>query len=1145
MNDALKLLSSLKDVGVKVYLENGKLKTRSQAGSITDELATQIRENKTALVSLLARLDTPDVADCQHPITKAKRTDDLPLSFSQQRLWFIDQLGGGSNQYNMVVSYDVTGSVDVDVLAEAFAKVIQRHEILRTIYTNTAAGPVQQVKDSFDFKVNVVEVPAGRDIEAECEMVLAEEVGYIFNLSQDLMLRATYINLPSAEAAGILLINIHHIASDGWSLEILVREFFECYVAVNESREADLPPLVLQYADYACWQRSTDSQSLYARQLRYWKDQLKDAAPTHNLPLDGSRSADRAFRGEEVHGQLDLSVAGKLGDLAREWQVTPFMLFHAALCLVIARHTNNSEVIIGTPVANRPNAELQSMIGFFVNTIVLKTDTDFDDLPTYLEHVRTRHLEAQENQDIPFDKLVEELNIPRRADLTPLFQIMLTTVNEFSPGGAHKNEITLPGVTLKECSHPCVAARFDLEFDISLTERGISTKIIYDTDLFDRHYVERINQHLNNTLTEIAYRPQVKPREINFLSDDERRLLLGESASQQVMRPDVCLHELFLRQVVKQPQAIALCDANGYMTYAELFVCAYSAYLHLKELKLEAESLVAVRLPKGRWQLITCLAIMMSGSAYLPLEVRWPNARCQRVLAKSGCTHMFVCSDEDAVDGARSILVNDIEIADIDAVTIADSQPSWASPKDLAYVIFTSGSTGEPKGVAIEHRAAANTLFDINSRYEVTPSDKILAVSLLTFDLSVYDFFGLLAAGGQIVIPEDERAIDPEHWLELVEKEKVTLWNTVPLSAALLVDQLDYQNRQSIAPLRHILMSGDWIDVRLPARLRHKFPEVRLHSLGGATECSVWSIHYPIESDTGTWRSVPYGKPLSNQAFYVLDQYLEFTPLGVAGELFIAGDGLAREYYGDETLTSKAFFLHPTLGKRLYRTGDLGRFLPDGNIEFLGRTDHQVKIRGYRIELGEIENTIGGFGEVESCVVITSQDSTNQKRLIAYVKPVPGVVGDTAVLRTALSTTLPAYMVPDAIVPVDSWPLSANGKLDKNALPDPVDFFNTQDYVEPETDTEKELVRIWSKLLDLKQEAISVTSGFFDIGGHSLLAIRLVAAINNIYPGAINIQNVFSHGSIRSIAELIDRNLSIARLENEMSQMQDAEELLI
>ncbi len=1145
MNDALKLLSSLKEAGIKVYLENGRLKTRSQAGAITDEMAMQIRENKTVLVSLLAKLDTPGTSGYQPPITKARRTGDLPLSFSQQRLWFIDQLGGGSNQYNMVVSYDVMGLVNVDILSEAFAKVIQRHEILRTVYINTSAGPVQKIKDSFDFRVDLVNIPAGSDVETECEAVLADEVGYTFNLSRDLMLRATYIKLPSVDATGILLINIHHIASDGWSLEILVREFFACYAAVSESREVDLPPLVLQYADYACWQRNADSQSLYARQLQYWDGQLKNVAPVHNLPLNGSRSMERTFRGDEVRGRLESSIAAKLEDLAIKWQVTPFMLFHAALCIVIARHTNSHEVIIGTPVANRPNAELQSMIGFFVNTVVLKINTDFEDLRSYLEHVRTTHLEAQENQDIPFDKLVEELNVARRADVTPLFQIMLTTVNEFSPGGAHKNEITLPGVALRERGHPCVAARFDLEFDISLTDTGISTKVIYDTDLFEQRYVERINQHVINTLTEIANRPQVKLRQIDFLSDAERRLLLEASPGEQVERPAHCLHEFFLRQVVKQPDGIALYDADGYMTYSELFVYAYSFYLYLKELKLEVESLVAVRLPKGRWQLIATLAIMMSGCAYLPLEVRWPNARCQRVLAKSGCSYMFVSSPEDAIEGVGSILVNDIVIADIDAVTTAGALPRRAGPDNLAYVIFTSGSTGEPKGVAIEHGAAVNTLLDINARYQVSASDKILAASLLTFDLSVYDFFGLLAAGGRVVIPEDGRTIDPEHWLTLVEQEGVTLWNTVPLSAALLADQLDYKNRQCTAPLRHILMSGDWIDVKLPARLRHKFPRAHLHSLGGATECSVWSIHYPIEGDTDSWRSIPYGKPLSNQAFYILDQELQLTPLGVAGELFIAGDGLAREYYGDQALTEKAFFHHPTLGSRLYRTGDLGRYLPDGNIEFLGRADHQVKIRGYRIELGEIENTIGGFGEVDSCVVTTREDSTNQKRLIAYIKPIAGAVGDAAALRAALSTTLPNYMVPDAIVPVESWPLSSNGKLDKSALPDPADFFTTCDYVEAKTDTEKELVQIWSTLLDLKENVISVTSGFFDIGGHSLLAIRLVAAINNIYPGAVNIQNVFSHGSIRSIAELIDRNLSLVKLEKEISQTQDAEEFLI
>lgn len=580
---------------------------------------------------------------------------------------------------------------------------------------------------------------------------------------------------------------------------------------------------------------------------------------------------------------------------------------------------------------------------------------------------------------------------------------------------------------------------------------------------------------------------------------------------------------MFIDQAVRTPQRIALTDEQGQMTYQELLQWSYALCQLLENKDVAVEELVLLRLPKGRWQVIAALGVMMSGGAYLPVEVSWPSNRCETVARKGQCRLALISSDDDAISAVESVHVPNLQPVAMTPAEIAKRFVNQQTPENLAYVIFTSGSTGEPKGVAIEHHAAVNTLLDVNHRYGVTAQDKVLCVSALSFDLSVYDIFGLLAVGGEMVFPREAQKSDPAHWLEMVQAHEITLWDTVPLSAQLLIEQLPDEQVACSAPIRNILMSGDWIPPSLPSRLKRVFPQADIYSMGGATEGSIWSINYPITRDFTHEKSIPYGRALTHQAFYILNEHMNPVPKGVIGELYIGGVGVAREYFGDAALSARKFVRHDAFGK-IYRTGDLGRYLPDDNIEFIGRADDQVKVRGFRIELGEIEFAITSLDSVANSIVITTRDSVGQAQLVGYLLPHDGVEADNQWLgsvKTQLRHLLPEYMVPSLLIPLQSIPLTANGKVDKSRLPAPDLTMLGQQYVPPQTETERSLVAIWAQLLKQEEAHISTSANFFELGGHSLLLVRLVSEIE-ARGWQVSAQQVFRTNTLAELAHTLD-----------------------
>lgn len=1134
--------------GVLLYLQGDGLGFKAKKGGLDTSLRTQIKDNKEAIITLLR--STKELKTHYPEIERVSRQETLPMSFAQQRLWLLDQLDGGSSHYNMPMVLRLQGGLNINVLTQAFNTIVARHESLRTVFRMNASDEPEQVINS----AKVMDIPLFDLSELESsqqnqsiESYMAAEANKVFDLSEDQMIRVQLLQLGNEDY--IVLVTMHHVSSDGWSSGILVNEFSALYQAFVQGKADPLPELEIQYADYAHWQRGWLQGDVLAQQLGYWQQQLTDLPIVHSLPLDKPRPTVQSFAGNFLDSIIGHDTYKALNNLCQKQGATLFMGLHAAFSVLLARYSNETDIVIGSPVANREQAEVASLIGFFVNMLVLRSDLSMQ--PSFsqlLEQSKRMLLEAYAHQQVPFEQIVDRLQPERSMSHSPLFQVMLVMQNN------EESELQLPGLNLSSMEHEGTIAKYDLTLLVTETEKGLHLGWEYNTDLFAQDTIVRLAGHFSELLTSLVNTPQENVFEVNLLSETERFQQLQTWNHTPVDYPqDVCIHELFVAQVLRTPDDIALIDVQGDMSYLDLYSAVTDLAVDVAEYIDQSEELVAVRLPKGRDQLIATLAIMMVGAAYLPLECDWPDERCSKIVRRAGVKLLLIDNGDDALEvsglAVMSLTKNTQSLFTRENyLTAAKNFKAKQQATELAYIIFTSGSTGEPKGVAVEHASVVNTLLDINARFDINNRDRVLAVSALSFDLSVYDFFGLLAIGGVVVFPEDEQAKNPEHWLAMVELHQITIWNTVPVSMGLLLEQLESLAREAGAPLRRVLMSGDWIAPDIPARIWNRFKNCLVYSLGGATEGSIWSIYYPIIEDTSHLTSIPYGKPLGGQTFYVFNHVLEPCPVGVTGELFIGGRGVVREYFGDPEQTKKQFIWHPKLQQKLYRTGDTGRYLADGNIQFKGRVDNQLKIRGFRVELGEIEKTLSSHETVKETVVIARDSESYGKQLIAYVvaedkKFEAEQQAYSDLLLQFLNQQLPYYMVPATFMLLSNLPLTANGKVDRKKLPEPDLSLQQGGYIAPESDTELLLANIWIKLLGFKQ--IGVRDNFFYLGGHSLLATRLVSEINRARSLGVGLGDVFSYPVLADLASFLETKIQPTLSEAELLQSELSESEMV
>ncbi|WP_437759716.1 non-ribosomal peptide synthase/polyketide synthase [Sorangium sp. So ce1389] len=1098
-----------RDLGVALPM------VRFLEGPSTGELAAQLLDALQIVppeAAAPAEQPEPPRAQDAHAATR--------LSYGQQALWFLHKLAPESTAYNLTFALKIGAGLSVASLRHAFQRLVDRHSPLRTTYVMHDGEAALCVPERADVHLDLVDATAWSPEQLRGRLTL--EAGRPFDLEHGPVMRVQLFARPHGEH--ILLLSIHHIAADFWSFVVLIEELGLIYTADKNGEDIALPPLSASYADFTRWQAEMLASAEGEGHWAYWKEQLRGDLPALNLTTDRPRPPVQTYRGASHAFSLSAELSQQLKTLARVEGTTIYTLLLTAFQILLHRMTGQDDILVGSPAAGRSLSDLAPLVGYFVNLVVLRAR--LEDEPSFREALARMHqtvLGAIAHQDFPFPLLVERLQPPRDPGRSPIFQVAfvlqkphrLEEIASFVLGESGAN-LKLGELAIESVALPERVSQFDLTLMMVESDGALHASLQYNTDLFDAATMGRMAGHFQALLAGIVAEPERSIRKLPLLSDEERRRALEAWNATEADYPrDACLHDLFEQQAARSPDAVAVIYQDRQMSYRELNRRANQLGRELRRRGARPNTLVAIVLDKGWEQVVAALAILKAGAAYVPIDPNLPEERVRHLLTHGqveiALTRAALDERLSFPDGVARLCVDAHEPTDADDQDLDRAQ----SPGDLAYVIYTSGSTGLPKGVMIDHTGPVNTVVDVNRRFRVSGRDRVLAISALNFDLSVYDVFGMLAAGGALVLPEASAARDPGYWAELIARWRVTIWNSVPALMEMLVNHAADRPGARLSSLRAVLMSGDWIPVPLPDRIKRLVPGVAVISMGGATEASIWSIIYPIDRVDPAWRSVPYGRPMDNQRFYVLDESLEPCPIGAAGALYIGGIGVAQGYWRDEELTRAAFITHPRTGERLYRTGDLGRYMPDGVIEFLGRKDFQVKVRGFRIELGEIEATLLSHPTVREAAATVREDTPGDRRLVAYVVAAEGERCAPAELRGFLKEKLPEYMVPAVIMALDAMPLSANGKVDRKALPAPERPEVSATFVAPRSPVEEALAAIWASVLGL--EKVGVDDNFFTLGGDSILAIQVVSRAQQADIGLL-VRQMFQHQTIASLA---------------------------
>ncbi|MCB1057233.1 MAG: amino acid adenylation domain-containing protein, partial [Acidobacteria bacterium] len=1076
------------------------------------------------------------------PITPVSRDRDLPLSFAQQRLWFIEQLQAGTAAYNIPSGVRLSGPLHAGLFERALGRTAARHDTMRTTFGLEGGRPVQKVAAQIDARLPLVDLSGlAHDVAEAVSQGLVDRCARTpFDLANQAPWRAMMLRLAPEEH--VFLTVMHHIISDTWTTGVYFREMVGHYKALADGGEAKVPELPIQYGDYAAWQRSLlEDGGLLESQLTYWVDRFAGAPPLISLPTDRPRPAVQTFRGGRVTLVLPNSLTDRLKALTAEEDATFFMTLMASYQALLHRYTGDTDILVGTPMANRNRTELENLIGLFVNTLVLRTD--FRGRPTFrglLQQVRETTLQGLSHHDVPFERVVEALSLERDTSRNPLFQVLFAFQNVPIP------KLVAEGLTLERYEFRETTARLEVELDLQEMPYGFVGWLGYNSDLFEAATAERMAKNFRVLLEAIASDADVEVARLELMAPEEReQVLWGSNRTAGDFPRQATLVSLFEDSVDAAPGALAIEDAGGRWTYADLEARANRLAALLVGLGVRRGLAVGLHLERGGDMAAAALAVMKAGGFYVPLHPSFPPERVATILATAEArvliAHTRFWNELEAAGGGElldldAVIVPDLEGAGgesaglriLAAAEVEAASPArvdrGVEPGDIAYAIFTSGSTGTPKGVVERHEPVVNILTWVNESFDVGPEDRLLWVTALSFDLSVYDLFGIFAAGGSVRTASEAEVKDPGRLLNVLATEPITFWDSAPAALQQLVPMLP-EKPLAKAKLRLVLLSGDWIPVSLPDQVRAVFPGARMISLGGATEATIWSNCFPIGEVPEWWPSIPYGKAIRNARYHVLDAGLEPQPINVAGDLYIAGECLSSGYMGSPALTASKFLPDPwgqEAGGRMYRTGDRARYWGDGNIEFLGRLDAQVKVRGYRIELGEIAAALASHDTVCDAAVIVREDTPGDQRLVAYVVPEEGAEVAGGVLRPYLQQKLPDYMVPSRYVALDSLPVTANGKLDRDGLPAPEGDRPEleQVYVDPESEVEQTIAGLWQGVLGV--DRVGRHDNFFELGGHSMLLTQIHVELAQKYP-ELTLVDLFTYPTVASLAEHLGR----------------------
>ncbi len=1111
------LIEHLRGLDIRLSVEEDSLRVNAPKGALTLELRDQIVPRKAEIIAYLKANGSKRPAGNGKKMQPVSRQQALPLSYSQLRLWFLDQLEPGSAAYTIPTVLKFEGTLDVPTLQAGIDEIVRRHESLRTTFR---AGPDNQPAQVIH-PHQPVELPL-RDLcglpedqrEASAVQHVKDLATVPFDLAHGPLIRAGLVRLSDTEHW--LFVGMHHIISDGWSTGVFFGELAELYRAFSAGRPSPLEELPVQYADYAVWQRQVSQAGALQAQLAYWQKKLQGKLPVLELPADFPRPKNQTTRGAMIQLPFPAELNKRVKQTAGQQAVTPFVLLEAAFDVLLQRYTGQEDLIVGTANANRGQQEVEKLVGFFANTLALRFDLSGDPLfSDLLKQVRVVSLEAFANQSVPFEHIVEALHPDRDTRHTPVFQVMFILQNmPLRMGDFPRLEVTPVHIDNG-------TSKYDLTLNIwEHPEEGLTCFVEYNTDLFAPETIRRMTANYLALLDAVCDNPAEQISRLPILTEAERQKVLVEWNATQVEYPrDLCLPDLFASQARRAPDKIAVRDEQSALTYAELDARSNRLAHYLRAQGVGPETLVGVCLPRTVDMIVALLGIQKAGGAYLPLDPHFPADRLAYVLENSQARALVTLANlaaQFSSSQARAICL-DTQAGDVEGQP-AGPISSGLQPDNLAYVLYTSGSTGRPKGVQVLQRNLVNFLTAMQERPGLSAADTLLSVTTLSFDIAGLELYLPLVSGAQLALVSAAAAADGQKLKQALEETRATAMQATPATWRLLL-AAGWEGSSAFK----ILCGGEALPADLVPGLLARSGS--FWNMYGPTETTVWST---CEQITTAGQLITIGRPIANTQIYILDKQGRPAPIGVPGELFIAGDGVARGYWNRPDLTAERFLPDPfsaAPGARMYRTGDLARYLGDGRIDFLGRMDNQVKLRGFRIELGEIEAVLGQHPGIRQAVVVVREDTPGDKRLAAYLT-VHSLAPSISELRVHLHDKLPEYMIPSLFVFLDELPLTPNGKIDRRALPAPEssrpDLITS--YAAPQTETERAVAAIWQEAL--KVERVGLDDNFFELGGHSLLIVQIHQQIGAAFEADLTIAQMFQYPTVRTLAQYLSRSPS-------------------
>ncbi len=1068
------------------------------------------------------------------------------LSFSQQRLWFLQQLEPSNNAYNEPSAWRLSGNLNVVALEQSLREILRRHEVMRTLIVTQDGEPVQTVVPAV-LSLPVVDLSSISDLhrEANLHKKMYEVIHRSFDLAQEIPIRYALYRLD--ESTHVLLSVRHHISSDGWSSGVFYRELSVLYNAFAAGQPSPLPDLPIQYADFAAWQRQVLHGEKLATHLNYWQNQLSGLPELLNLPHDFARPDNQNAPSAEKSIVLSAELVEALKDLSRQSDATLFMTLLAAFQVLLARYTNQTDIAVGTPTANRQRVEMEGLIGMFVNTLVMRNDLSGN--PTFrqlLARVRERALSAYEHQDLPFEKLVEVLNPVRSLNHNPLVQVMFSVQNTPS----YSTQLT--GLNMTQMNIGFEAAKFDLSLTFSQIHNTLSGRLIYNAALFDVDTIDRLLGHFVHLIKGIVANPDRPIMQVPLLSEaEQQRQLVTWNLTAQDYPNNQSLHRLFEAQVARTPNEIAVVldteeglsvgiqNPQNTLTYQQLNQQANQLAHYLRSVGVAADTLVGIFLERSREMIVAVLGILKAGGAYVPIDPTNPRERIGGMLVDADIS--LVLTSANLVSKLPST-VNNTFALDTNWQRLgqlpSENLTFETRPNQLAYVLFTSGSTGRPKGVMVEHRQIVNYIYAILATC-VPAGSSCAMVQPLSVDSCLTMLFPPLLTGGVLHLISKNRVFDAHALAAYFQTHPIDCLKIAPSHLAVL--QLEVPPEQ-LMPRQRLIIGGEASQLTWVQQLQHLKPDCQIFNHYGPTEATVGVLTYAVSTVQPNFVTLntPLGHPIANTQIYILDAHRQCVPVRVTGELYIGGDNVARGYLNRPELTNERFIENPFGAGRLYKTGDLARYLPNGTVEFLGRDDFQVKIRGFRVELDEIETVLLQHPSVLQCAVIVKKEF--DEKLVAYVVIKHAQPLIVEMLRHQLQQKLPAYMLPSAIIQLDALPSTPHGKVDRKALAlRDVSLETLESYVAPQTQTERLIAQLWSEILNI--EKVGRNDHFFDLGGHSLRAIQIISRLNQHFRVSIPLRDIFHIPRLHMFAQHIDDVCANTEMEKMLSILNEVEAL--